>query len=66
MKLGTLVSFTTLAAVALALGACSQGESTLGTHPEAHTTIVAVHSGGARIADHRLSCKRAPCAGDES
>ncbi len=66
MKLSTLVSFTALAAVALALGACSQRADTLGMHPEAHATIVAVHSAGTRVADQSITCKRGPCAGDES
>jgi hypothetical protein len=61
MKLSTLVSFTTLAAVGLALGACSQRENTLGMHPEAHTTVGAVHSDGTRIADQSMTCKHGPC-----
>lgn len=66
MKLSTLASFTALAAVALALGACSQRENTLGMHPEAHTTVVAEHSGGSRIADQSMTCKHGPCAGNAS
>jgi hypothetical protein len=66
MKLSTLVSFTVLAAAGLTLGACSQRENTLGMHPEAHATVVAVHSDGARVADRSVSCKHGPCAGDQS